>query len=385
MPKAKLDATFVNLAYCELGKKKTDYWDETTTGFVLEVRSTGGKTYYLRYQDANGRQTAYKIAAVGDLTFERARKEAKRLRSQVVLGGNPAEAKEEKKAIPTYTELSIQHLAHAKTYMRSYDSLETNMRLHLVPRWGSYLLDEITPQLVAQWLFDLSNQNLAPATIEKLRTSLGKSYSLAARWSLPGVGLNPVHGIKGPAFDNRETGRYLSAEEASRLLDAAGHSLNTQLRPIVALLLLTGARLGELLWAKWECIDLERRAWLIPMTKNGSSRYVPLSTAAIGIIALLPKYDKCPWLIPNTETKLPFVSIKHSWQKARRDAHLLGLRLHDLRHSSASIMINNGVDLLTAGKILGHADYKSTMRYSRLANKTLLSAVEAGAAGLNMN
>ena len=269
--------------------------------------------------------------------------------------------------------------------MRSYDSLETNMRLHIVPKFGTYLLDEITPQLVAQWLFDLSNQNLAPATIEKLRTSLGKSYSLAARWSLPGVGLNPVHGIKGPAFDNRETGRYLSAEEASRLLDAAGHSLNTQLRPIVALLLLTGARLGELLWAKWECIDLERRAWLIPMTKNGSSRYVPLSTAAIDIIKSLPRYDACPWLIPNPETKLPFVSIKHSWQKTRRDAGLVGLKIHDLRHSNAAFLANNGVPLLTISKVLGHRDFKSTLRYSRLTNETLLAAVEAGASNLQVN
>ena len=185
-----------------------------------------------------------------------------------------------------------------------------------------------------------------------------------------------------PTFDNRERGRFLSAEEAGRLLKAAGLSLNIQLRPIVALLLLTGARVSELLHAEWHHIDLERRAWLIPMSKTGKSRYAPLSQAAIDIIAKLPRFDGCTWLIPNPETKKPFVSVKRAWQKARRDARLSDLRIHDLRHSAASFMINSGVDLFAVGKVLGHAEYKSTMRYSHLANETLLSAVEAGASKL---
>ena len=107
-----------------------------------------------------------------------------------------------------------------------------------------------------------------------------------------------------------------------------------------------------------------------------------LSQAAIDIIKALPKYENCLWLIPNPETKKPFVSIKHPWQKALKDARLPDLRIHDLRHSAASFMINSGVDLFAVGKVLGHADYKSTMRYSHLANETLLSAVEAGASKL---
>ena len=380
--KIKPDAATCAAAQCPAGKRKIDLWDNSAAGFVLEIRESGGKTYYLRYFDANGRQRQHKIGRHADISFDQARKAARRLRSEVVLGGDPTAAREKKKAIPTYADLSAQHLAHAKTYMRSYDSLETNMRLHIVPKWGRLKLHEITSQAVAQWLVEKSDQGLAPATIEKLRTSLGKSYALAAKWAIPGADRNPVTGIKGPVFDNREKGRYLSTEEAGRLLNAAGRSLNVKLRPIVALLLLTGARVSELLHAKWENIDLERRAWLIPMSKNGKSRYVPLSQAAIDIIEALPKYDMCPWLIPNPETKSPFVSIKHSWQKARKDAKLEGLRIHDLRHSCAGLMINNGVDLFTVDSILDHKDYQSTIRYSRLANTTLLSAVEAGAAQL---
>ena len=382
MPKAKLDATFCSTAGCDLGKKKVDYWDTHTYGFVLEVRSTGGKTYYLRYFDAAGRQRQLKIGGHTDITFDQARKAARRLRSEVVLGGDPAAAKDEKKAIPTYAELSSQHLAHAKTYMRSYDALETNMRLHLVPQWGKLRLDDITPQAIAKWLADKIADGASPAFAEKLRVTLGRSFELARQWSIPGSDKNPVRGVPMPVFDNRRE-RFLTADEAGRLLKAAGLSLNTQLRPIVALLLLTGARVSELLQAEWRHVDVDRRAWLIPMSKTGKARHVPLSQAAIDIIDALPRFEGCPWLIPNPETRRPFVSIKHAWQKARRDARLPDLRIHDLRHSAASFMINSGVDLFAVGKVLGHADYKSTLRYAHASNGLLLSAVEAGASKLS--
>ncbi len=100
MPKIKLDASTCLTAGCDPGKRKTDYWDTHTAGFVLEVRSTGGKTYYLRYFEANGRQRQHKIGGHADINFDQARKAARRLRSEVVLGGDPAATKEDKKAIP---------------------------------------------------------------------------------------------------------------------------------------------------------------------------------------------------------------------------------------------------------------------------------------------
>ncbi|MFO0005263.1 MAG: site-specific integrase, partial [bacterium] len=157
-------------------------------------------------------------------------------------------------------------------------------------------------------------------------------------------------------------------------------SQNTQLQHIVGLLLLTGARVRELLDARWEHVDVERRAWFIPTSKTGKPRYVPLSSAALEILETLPRFKGCPWLLPNPETLKPFVSIRHGWLRAIRVARLPGLRIHDLRHSAASFMVNSGVDLFAVGKVLGHASYQSTQRYSHLANDTLLRAVEAGAA-----
>jgi len=112
---------------------------------------------------------------------------------------------------------------------------------------------------------------------------------------------------------------------------------------------------------------------------------VPLSQAALDIVNQLPRFDKCAWLLPNPKTKKPYTDIKHPWETARKAAGLEGLHLHDLRHSAASFMINGGIDLFAVGRILGHADHQSTMRYSHLANDTLMQAVEAGAAKMNVN
>jgi integrase len=384
MPKAKLDQTVCLTASCPPGKTKETYCDTVTTGFLLEVRPGGGKTYYLRYMDEGGRLRQLKIARYEDVTFDQARKKAKLLRSKVALGGDPAAEKEERKAIPTYAELAKQHVDHVRTYLRSHQNVEATMRLHLLPRWGKLRLNEIKQLDIAKWLAALREGGLSPATVEKIRVTMHRSFELAARWNIPGGHINPVKGVPKPKFVNARE-RYLSPAEAERLRKAAEKSFNPQLKNIIALLLLTGARKMELLKAKWEHIDLERKAWHIPDSKTGKPRYVPLSQAAIGIIQKLPRWEKCPWLLPNPETRLPYVDIKRAWDTARKEAKLPGLRIHDLRHSAASFMINAGIDLYAVGRILGHADHQSTMRYSHLANDTLLKAVEAGAARINID
>lgn len=381
MPKIKLDQTFCLIASCPEGKTKEVYTDTVTTGFLLECRPGGGKTYYLRYSDQRGRLRQIKIGGYHDITFEQARKKAKQLRSEVTLGGDPAAKKEELKAIPTYTKLAEQHIAHAKAQLRPSSSAGTSqiIKLHIEPRFGKLRLDEITQRDVAKFLADKRASGLAPGTVEKLRVVLHRSYELAASWGIPGSQPNPVRGIAKPKFNNARE-RYLTAEEAGRLHRAVAESSNSQLKNIVGLLLLTGARKRELLDAKWENVHAERKSWHIPDSKTGKARHVPLAQAALDIIEQLPKYPKCPWLVPNPETRKPFIDIKRAWETARNAAGLPGLRIHDLRHSAASFMINSGIDLYAVGRVLGHADHQSTMRYSHLANDTLLAAVEAGAA-----
>ena len=360
MPNANLDHAFVTSATCPPGRSKLNFYDYAIKGYILEVRP-GGKTYAYRYKDLAGRQCQYKIAKVEDLTPAAARKQAEKLRSRVATGDYPGAAKALAHSIRPYSELSAMHLADAKLHQRSYSTTEMYVRRHIIPKWGKVRLTDIESRAVSQWLADKRSEGLAPATVEKIRVIFGRSFELGARWGIPGADKNPTRGVVRKPLNNARE-RFLSAEEAARLRVAVAASQNTQLQHIVGLLLLTGARLRELLDAKWENVDVDRQSWLIPTSKTGKPRHVPLSAAALAIIESLPRFKDCPWLVPNPDTLKPFVSIKHGWQRAIKVAKLPGLRIHDLRHSAASFMVNSGVDLFAVGKVLGHANVASTAR-----------------------
>jgi integrase len=386
MAKAKLSAAFALTAKCEEGRRKTDYYDDGSNciGLVLEVRSSGSRTWHLRFENAQRKQCQVKLAKWEDATFDQVRRKARQLRSEVTLGGDPAAAKAAIKAIPLYSELSAMHLADAKLHQRSYDTTEMYVRRHIIPRWGKVRLTDIDTRAIAQWLAVKRDEGLAPATVVKIKAIFGRSFELGLRWGVAGCDKNPVRGVQSKPVNNARD-RYLSADDAVRLRAATAASKNTQLAPIVDLLLYTGCRLRELLDARWENVDIDRRTWRIPTSKSGKPRHVPLSQAALDVLAILPRFNDCPWLVPNPDTRLPFVSIKHAWQSARDAAGLPGLRLHDCRHASASWMAAAGIDLFAIGKVLGHASYQSTQRYAHLAQNTLLAAVEAGAAKQNQS
>jgi len=229
MPKVKLDHAFCLAAQCEEGKKRPDYYDTAVTGFVLECRSTGGKTYYLRY-DQEGRQKQHKIATCGDVTFANARKAAERLRSDVVMGGDPSAAKAEARAVPTYAELAAQHMVDAELTQRSFSTTEGYMRKHIVPRWGRTRLTDIDGRAVAHWLKAKRDEGLAPATVEKLRMILSRSFVLGKRWGVAGCEAKPAQAVERKQVDNARE-RYLTADEAARLREAASRSRNPLLRP----------------------------------------------------------------------------------------------------------------------------------------------------------
>lgn len=189
-----------------------------------------------------------------------------------------------------------------------------------------------------------------------------------------------------PKFSNaRQT--YIDGDQTARLLAAAATSRNKQLHAIISLLLLTGMRVSELLGSRWENVETGRRTLFIPVTKNGRSRTIPLSQAAIDVIDGLPKKDGEIFLFPNPrDSKKHLTTIKHGWQAARATAGLSDLRIHDLRHSFASAAVNAGIDLYHVGQILGHVSHSTTTaRYSHVANTTLLAAMEAGAAQLKLS
>ncbi len=384
MPIVQLDATFVATASCPPGKRKIDFYSDTLPGFLLEVRASGGSTYYQRYHDQAGRLKAYKIGSAADLTYDKAKKLAMKIRSRAVVGEDPVEAKREQRAVPTYGEFAPRYLAHIATYQRSPETTDRYMRKHILPRWGKVLLSDIRQEDVAAWLGEMARKGLAPATIERLRVVFSHSLKLALQWGVPGLAKNPVVGIPRPPLNNARE-RYLTSEEAQRLRSAVERSRNKQLKYIVGLLIHCGCRVSELLQAEWSHFDLSRRLWRIPQSKSGKARFVPLSQGALDLIAELPRYKDCKYLIPNQKTMKPWTSVFMSWDTARKQARLNDVRIHDLRHSSASFMAAAGIDLYTIGKVLGHANYKTTQRYAHLQSDQLIAAVEAGAAKLGVD
>lgn len=276
-------------------------------------------------------------------------------------------------------------MSHVETYLRRPESHEGRLRLHLLPKLGDRHLDEITQQDVIDLHKAKRASGLSPAYSNQIVTLLARMFTLAKKWGIPGAERNPAQGV--PLFQvNNSKERFLEAREMQRLLAVLEESGNPQLKYIVPLLVLTGCRKRELLDAKWEDFDLERKTWRIPMTKSGKARHVPLSETVIKLLAQVPRWEDCPYVVPNPETRLPYQNIFVAWDTARRAAGMPELRMHDLRHSFASYLVNAGRSLYEVQRILGHAQASTTMRYSHLSQKTLLEAAEAvaGAAGITV-
>lgn len=384
MPTTTLDANVVRNAACGAGKSREDLYDTAISGFVLEMRASGGKTYYLRYRDTHGKQRQYRIGDAKSITFEQARTAAQTMRARVVLGDDPAEERAILRRVPTLEELAQErYLPFVKGYKRSWDADDSFLRNHVLPQLGKQHLDEITRQDIIAFHHAQRAKGYAPATANRFIILLRYMYNLAKKWEIPGSEKNPASGI--PLFEeNNKRERYLTTEETQRLIKEIRASDNPQLQHIVPLLLLTGCRKRELLDARWEHFDLPRRLWRIPISKSGKARHVPLSDGVLRMLEQVPRFADCPYVVPNPKTKQPYVSIYYSWNTARTDAGMPELRMHDLRHSFASFLINSGRSLYEVQSILGHTQLKTTQRYSHLSQTTLLDAADSAveAAGL---
>ena len=377
MAKLKLTAGFCREITCPPHKRKEVYRCTEQTGFGIEVRATS-KTYWLYYTTPDGRAAQIKIGGHSDVPFDSAKRKAKELRSKIVLGGNPAEEKADRKAIISFKELARMHIEHAEGHLRSHACVEMAQRRYLIPRFGKVAIDQVSTQAIETYLAEL-RQRLAPASVDRLRLVMHRSYKLAQGWGLPGSDRNPVSVVARPRDDNKRT-CLLTPAEVERLLRACERSSNPLLKPIVQILLGTAARRGEVLRARWEHIDAQRAEILIPLTKNGHARRVPLSKPVMAVIESLPRTSD--WLLANPATGKPFDNIKRAWKTACAAADLPGLHLHDLRHAAIGAMINNGVSLHVAGKVAGHLRPESTARYAFVSDRSLASAVEAGANNL---
>jgi len=162
------------------------------------------------------------------------------------------------------------------------------------------------------------------------------------------------------------------------LLESIEQDENRPAAQAIKLLLLTGARRNEVTYAKWEYVDWTSKTLLVPVSKTGKPRHIFLNSPALDLLRALPR-DESPYLFPSAVTKRPPPSLHFPWTRIRKRAQLESLRLHDLRHSFASFAVDQGVEIYTLQKLLGHSHARATQRYAHLTDRKLSDA--AGAVG----
>ena len=375
MAKILFTKAFVHSVSCPETEAKAAYFDTGCRGLVLEVRPTGTKVFSLRYVDARGKQRQHKIGNAQDITLDQAQKQAGKLRSKITMGEDLDEAQKLLKVVPTVSEFIHKvYLPYVEGYKRSWKCDRGLLKNHVEPYWGKKYLDQVTKSDLINLLAN-HRKTHAPGSCNRLIILIRYMFNTALKNGDVGITKNPTSGYPLMQEDNKHE-RYLTTVEAQRLYEELTRSDNQMLKYIIPMLILTGARKREVLDARWEDFDFERRSWRIHTTKLGHPRHVPLSEGAISLLQSIPRFN-CEWAFPNPKTLKPYVSIYFSWHTARCDAGLSDVRIHDLRHSYASFLVNAGRSLYEVQRLLGHTQIKTTQRYAHLSHDTLLDATNS--------
>lgn len=378
MPKAKLTNTFVLKAKCPKDKTKIVYFDTTDTGFILEVRSTGTKTFYYRYNH-EGTTHQKKLSTSDTLSANEARalvqnlKRDTELNKPITISKSLSSTNQSSITLQDYWDK--HYLPFIKTSKRSY-KLDISFYIHhILPFFGKTPMNHISKADLTKHHIDLvSKYKLGKSSANKLIKFLSYAYNMAIEWELPYITINPLKNIKQyQQNNNRET--YLDSTDIARLLDVADtYDNNLNISHILRFLLLTGCRRNEVFSARWQDVDLNHKVFTIPISKSGTSRTIPISKALEELIASIPKRSKT-YLFPAQTKDKPINSIFSHWNKIRIKAKLPNVRIHDLRHTTASILVNKGVSLYQVQQLLGHSSPKMTQRYAHLSNAALHEAV----------
>ncbi|MFN2343987.1 MAG: tyrosine-type recombinase/integrase, partial [Desulfonatronovibrio sp.] len=369
MGAVNFNQAFVTNIKCKKELNKERYYDNSCTGLILEVRPTGTKTYFIRYKDCCGKYKQMKLGRACDISVSEARQLGHRVLGDVAMGRDPLEEKRTSSLVPTMESFALEkYMPYVKGYKRSWKIDSDCLRLHILPVFGHKQMDYITQEEIQRFLRNKINSGLAPATVNRYLVIIKFMYNLALKWKVPGIKTNPASSIR-KFEENNIQERYLTPEELKRLCAALKESENPLLEPIILMLILTGARKSEMLNSKWEDVDLQRKTIRFPLTKNGKSRTIPLSDKAVEILEGLKRVG--PYVFTGPKTGEAFTSIYRPWFVARKKAGLEDVRLHTLRHSFASFLINGGRSIYEVGKLLGHSQISTTMRYAHLSDQTL--------------
>ena len=372
MPKLDLTQAFVKKTKVPESLNSIDHYDERMPGLLLKVLPSGRKTYYIRYKNPKKVNCQRKIGNAEILSLSQARALARRKLAEVAMGEDPFKDAPLNLSPTLEAFAENDYIPYVKTYKKSWEMDISRIRNHLLPYFGTMRMKDIEKRDVVQLIND-QLPDYKPGSINRVIILLRYMFNLAIKWEVEGVFRNPTAGI--PLLkENNQVERFLSVEEAKALLIAIKASKNPMLQHIVSMLILTGARKREVLDAKWEDFDMERTSWRIPNTKAGKARIVPLSDTATALLMKLRKKKRSPYAFANPITLKPYKSIYYSWHTARKEAGLDDVRIHDLRHSFASFLVNAGRSLYEVQTLLGHTQIKTTQRYAHLSTTSLRAA-----------
>lgn len=374
------------------------FWDTRFKGFGLRVKANGTKSYALQYRNANGQSRKFTIGRHGEITPDAARKKAADLLAEIRLGSDPAAARQEQRQALTVSELAARYLAEGPAARpdkkpSSWRSDRSNLARHVLPLLGNRHVRTLVKADIERWqqavadgktAVDVKTGFRGRAIVEggkgaaaRALASVATMLSWAAERGI--IPDNPARGVR--AFKGQKLERFLSADEVARLGEAIialvqQSRLNPKVAAVIRLLLLTGCRKSEILSLQWSFVSFDRQCLDLPDSKTGA-RVVPLSAAALDVLAAMPREHASPWVFPAERGEGHLTLPYKDWQRVAERADLPGVRLHDLRHSFASAAVAGGASLYLTAKLLGHKQSRTTERYAHFADDPVRAAANA--------
>lgn len=400
MAQGHLTKRAVDALRCDAGKDRAFLWDDALAGFGVAAFPTGRKVYVAQYRKA-GRSRRITIGEHGRLTPDEARSQAKVILGAVEKGNDPIAERRAARAVRTFGEVGEEFLSlhvAAKRKERTYDEYAALFRGHVKPAIGGKRIVDVRRADAARLHARMADR---PFQANRAIAFISAVWNWAARRDEVALADNPAKGIERYPEQGRE--RFLTSAELARLGDAlreaetvglpwavdevkpsAKHLAKPDKRRVkldpfavgaIRLLILTGARLREILDAQWPQVDLERGVIFLSDSKTGK-KPIYLSAAAQAVLASLPRIEGNPHIIAGAKDGAPRADLKKPWAAVKRAAGLEGVRLHDLRHSFASFGAGASLGLPIIGKLLGHSQAATTHRYAHLDTDPLRRAVD---------
>ncbi|WP_338690436.1 tyrosine-type recombinase/integrase [Bradyrhizobium sp. 26S5] len=372
MPDKITDRDVRNLPAPASGNRIT--YDGDVKGFGVRVTKAGAKAFILNYRrKADGLERRWTIGSFPDWTIGAAREEAKRLKREVDRGADPVGQLQTDRSAPTVADLCTrfekEYLSRKRPSTQA--SYKQQIAADILPSMKRLKVAAVAYSDVDDLHRTISER--APYHANRVLALLSKMFSLAILWHWRTD--NPCRGVERNPEHKRK--RYLTTDELGRLVTALDGLPDEQSSNIIRLLLLTGARRGEVLAARWGQFDFTRSEWIKPgaTTKQKTDHVIPLSAPAMELLKEMKETGKGEYLFPSRDGGHR-KDVKDSWSALCNAAKIDGLRLHDLRHSFASILATGGASLPLIGTLLGHTQPSTTARYSHIFDEVQRAAAE---------